>query len=376
MSKTILITGVTGQDGPIWRSHVERGDRVVGGVRRTSSDNTWRLAELDILGDVELIDLDVAEITTSYGWSNASGRMRSTTSPHKASCAPRSTADLYRRHRRGRTGTHPRSNPNHQSSDLPSIRHRLRKCTARRARARNPSARRFIRAAPTRYPNSTPTGSPSTTAKATGCMPVAAFCSITNCRCADAIRHPQDHVGARASKARPDQDLAFGNLHPNAIGDLRPSSRRHPAHPTGGQARRLRAGHRPGAKRPALHRTCRASLRLCARTAGTGAHETGIDTKSGRPIVEIDPSHYRPAEVDALVGAPDKAAAELGWRAQVMLPELVGHDGSNRRSPRARRQAVELVSRKSGRRFWKKNMRSENAERYDAAMRAVLRYLI
>ena len=48
-----------------------------------------------------------------------------------------------------------------------------------------------------------------------------------------------------------------------------------------------------------------------------------VDVKSGRTIVEIDPSHYRPAEVDALVGAPDKAAAELGWRAQVMLPELV-----------------------------------------------------
>ena len=56
---------------------------------------------------------------------------------------------------------------------------------------------------------------------------------------------------------------------------------------------------------------------------GNGAHETGIDTKSGRAIIAIDPSHYRPAEVDALVGAPDKAASELGWRAQVMLPELV-----------------------------------------------------
>ena len=30
---------------------------------------------------------------------------------------------------------------------------------------------------------------------------------------------------------------------------------------------------------------------------GNGAHETGIDTKSGRTIIEIDPSHYRPAKV-------------------------------------------------------------------------------
>jgi hypothetical protein len=46
---------------------LKRGDRVAGSVRRTSSDNTWRLAELDILGDVGLIDLD-------GGWSNASAQ--------------------------------------------------------------------------------------------------------------------------------------------------------------------------------------------------------------------------------------------------------------------------------------------------------------
>ena len=55
MSKTILITGVTGQDGSyLAKLMLECGYTVVGGVRRTSSDNTWRLAELDILGDVEL----------------------------------------------------------------------------------------------------------------------------------------------------------------------------------------------------------------------------------------------------------------------------------------------------------------------------------
>ena len=53
---------------------LKRGDRVAGSVRRTSSDNTWRLAELDILGDIELIDLDVAEITIFYRWSNASAQ--------------------------------------------------------------------------------------------------------------------------------------------------------------------------------------------------------------------------------------------------------------------------------------------------------------
>jgi GDPmannose 4,6-dehydratase len=48
--------------------------------------------------------------------------------------------------------------------------------------------------------------------------------------------------------------------------------------------------------------------------SGKGANETGVDTKSGRTIVRIDPSHYRPAEVHDLVGSPKKAAERLGWQ--------------------------------------------------------------
>jgi GDPmannose 4,6-dehydratase len=56
---------------------------------------------------------------------------------------------------------------------------------------------------------------------------------------------------------------------------------------------------------------------------GSGADEVGLDRKTGRTIVEIDRRHYRPAEVDLLVGSSKKAAQQLGWRAQVVLPELV-----------------------------------------------------
>jgi GDPmannose 4,6-dehydratase len=56
---------------------------------------------------------------------------------------------------------------------------------------------------------------------------------------------------------------------------------------------------------------------------GAGSAEFGLDRKTGRTIIEIDPRYYRPAEVDALIGSPEKAAQQLGWRAQVMLPELV-----------------------------------------------------
>ncbi len=46
---------------------------------------------------------------------------------------------------------------------------------------------------------------------------------------------------------------------------------------------------------------------------GTGIDEKGIDTATGRIIVEVDPRFFRPAEVDELLGNPEKARRELGW---------------------------------------------------------------
>lgn len=56
---------------------------------------------------------------------------------------------------------------------------------------------------------------------------------------------------------------------------------------------------------------------------GEGLDEIGIDRKSGRVIVRIDPRYFRPAEVDLLIGDASKARNELGWSAQVGIEELV-----------------------------------------------------
>jgi GDPmannose 4,6-dehydratase len=56
--------------------------------------------------------------------------------------------------------------------------------------------------------------------------------------------------------------------------------------------------------------------------SGHGADTVGIDTKSGRAIVRVAPHHYRPAEVDDLVGCSKLAAEQLGWRPTVGVAEL------------------------------------------------------
>lgn len=56
---------------------------------------------------------------------------------------------------------------------------------------------------------------------------------------------------------------------------------------------------------------------------GQGMHEKGIDCKTGRIVIEIDPKYFRPAEVDLLLGDPSKAMRQLNWRPKVDFEELV-----------------------------------------------------
>ncbi|MGN0211052.1 MAG: GDP-mannose 4,6-dehydratase [Muribaculaceae bacterium] len=55
----------------------------------------------------------------------------------------------------------------------------------------------------------------------------------------------------------------------------------------------------------------RAGINL--RWEGEGLNEKGIDTATGRILVEVDPRFFRPAEVEQLLGNPEKARRVLGW---------------------------------------------------------------
>jgi GDPmannose 4,6-dehydratase len=56
---------------------------------------------------------------------------------------------------------------------------------------------------------------------------------------------------------------------------------------------------------------------------GKGIDEIGVDSKSGRVVVRIDPRYFRPTEVESLLGDPGKARAKLGWASVVSFEELV-----------------------------------------------------
>ena len=56
---------------------------------------------------------------------------------------------------------------------------------------------------------------------------------------------------------------------------------------------------------------------------GSGLNETGSLKSSGREVVAIDPRHFRPTEVELLIGNPAKAAEKLGWKPKTSFRELI-----------------------------------------------------
>ena len=56
---------------------------------------------------------------------------------------------------------------------------------------------------------------------------------------------------------------------------------------------------------------------------GNGVLEEGFDTASGNVIVKVDPRYFRPTEVELLLGDASKAKHRLGWQPKVTFSELV-----------------------------------------------------
>ena len=88
MAKTALITGITGQDGSyLAELLLEKGYHVVGGVRRASTTNYWRIEHL--LDRITLKPADLLDQLSLIRVIDESSRTKSTTWRRCRSCRPR-----------------------------------------------------------------------------------------------------------------------------------------------------------------------------------------------------------------------------------------------------------------------------------------------
>lgn len=56
---------------------------------------------------------------------------------------------------------------------------------------------------------------------------------------------------------------------------------------------------------------------------GKGVDEIGKDKETGKILVKVNPQFFRPAEVELLLGNPEKAEKKLGWEREISFSELV-----------------------------------------------------
>ena len=56
---------------------------------------------------------------------------------------------------------------------------------------------------------------------------------------------------------------------------------------------------------------------------GEGVDEKGIDKKTGKILIEIDPKYFRPTEVNSLLGDASKAKEKLKWKAKISFEDLI-----------------------------------------------------
>lgn len=56
--------------------------------------------------------------------------------------------------------------------------------------------------------------------------------------------------------------------------------------------------------------------------SGSDENEVAKDVSTNKVVVKVNPKFYRPAEVDLLIGNPEKAQKELGWTPSTTLEEL------------------------------------------------------
>lgn len=63
-------------------------------------------------------------------------------------------------------------------------------------------------------------------------------------------------------------------------------------------------------------------LDMALKWQGEGVNEEGIEIKTGKTLVTINPRYFRPTEVDLLIGDATKARKTFGWKPKVKFDEL------------------------------------------------------
>jgi GDPmannose 4,6-dehydratase len=326
MPKTAFVTGITGQDGAyLSKALLDRGYKVIGAFRRSSDLNLWRLKMLGIADEVELVSLEMLEfcnilkaieqaapdeiynlaaqsfVGSSFDQpiytfdANGLGTVRLLEAIRIVNPEIRfyqaSTSELFglvqEDRQSERTPFYPRSpyGISKLCAHWTTVNYReaygLHACSGILFNHESPlRGQEFV----TRK---------ITTALANIVSGEQEFVELGNLNAKRDWGHARDYVEAMwlMLQKSPADDYVIGTGETHTIRDFVELASRH--------------------------------LDWNIEWRGEGVNEEGIETKSNRTIVKVNPAFYRPAEVETLTADPRKANEIQGWRPKTSLPELV-----------------------------------------------------
>ncbi len=325
--KTALITGISGQDGAyLAELLLEKGYQVYGTYRRTSSVNFWRIEELGIdkHPNLHLIEYDLTDLGSSIRMleSTAATEVYNLAAQSFVGVSfdqPTTTAQI--------TGI----GPVHLLEAIRQVDSKIRFYQAS-------TSEMFGKVQAVPQTETTPfyPRSPYGVAK------LYAHWMTINYResydifgCSGILFNHESPLRGREFVTRKITDsvakIALGKLDVLELGNL-------DAKRDWGYAReyvdgmwRMLQADQPDTYVLATNRTetVRDFVTMAFKAAGTtiewtGKDETerGMDVGTGRELVRINPRYYRPAEVDLLIGNPEKARLQLGWQPTTSLERL------------------------------------------------------
>ena len=325
--KTALVTGVTGQDGAyLTKSLLDRGYKVYGTYRRGSSVNFWRLAEIGALGHENLIlsEYDLLDIGSAY-------RLLENARPSEvynlaaqsfvgvSFDQPVATAQM--------TGVGP-------LNLLEAI--RVVDKTIRFYQASSSEIYGLVQAVPQNEDTPFYPRSPYAAAK------LFAHWLTVNYResydmfaCSGILFNHESPLRGQEFVTRKITNTAaqivLGKAEFIELGNL--DAKRdwgYAAEYCEGMRLMLQhdkpdtfvlATNRTETVRSFVEMTFKA-LDIAIEWRGEGVDEVGLDAKTGKVLIRINPRYFRPSEVDLLLGDPAKAKSILGWEAKTSLEEL------------------------------------------------------
>ncbi|MBI1273682.1 MAG: GDP-mannose 4,6-dehydratase [Alphaproteobacteria bacterium] len=326
MAKTALITGVTGQDGAyLAKLLLEKGYTVYGAHRRSAANNMWRLEELGIAGQIEMVGMELLE----YG--NVQQVVADLKPDELYNLAAQSfvatsfTQPLYTTEADALAVTRL----------LEAVRHNSPKTRFYQASTSEMYGK--VQAVPQDEATPFYPRSPYAVAKLYGHWITVNYRESYNLfACAGILfNHESPLRGPEFVTRKITAAFAAiktGQLDKVELGNL--DAQRDWGYAGDYVEGMWRMLQQDSAEDYVLAtgetHTIRKFAELAARAVdvdlvwqGKGVDEVGTCRKTGKVWVAVNPKFYRPAEVDLLIGNPGKAKQKLGWQPQTGLDKLV-----------------------------------------------------